>query len=273
MESITFGQCVKGAWRDAWRFVRHRPMLVAVLLVVEWAATLVESVLYPDRTPPFRIIAFVPLGLFVLVMWAVFSVVVVQALRFLLPRVGEADVAPLSGRALFDRDYWRYLGVVWAIGVLIFVVLAIAAGVMGVAFSGILLLARHRLLSLPVMVSALAVPVPALVSACWAMFYISARFNLLSTHVAIGGAMRIRDTWADTRGHCWSIWATRTVALLPMTAITSAWNRGGAAVLHHLRSPVFAVLYALAGVVSICVAAGCSAWLYRRYAASLLAKA
>jgi hypothetical protein len=255
MESITFEKCVKGAWRDGCRYVRHRPALVAVIFVIAWLAPFVETVLRPDKLPPFRLIAYIPLGAFELFKLALFSVLTVQAVRFVLLGKPEADAEPL-----ISRNYWRYLG--FACGLLL-LFLAIVAIAMVLAFGVVFLLARHHIRS-PILVP-IVVGGSGLIAAGIGMF-LGARLSLLCTQVAIGGAARVRDSWIDTRGHCWSIWMTLTVTVVPLLAVSRVVVASEAVAQQHSLAGVVAFGGALAEAAGLCVGAACSAWLYRRYA-------
>jgi hypothetical protein len=262
MQAISFGQCVKGAWRDGWRYVQHRPGLVTLMLVLVWMATFVESVLRPDQRPPFRFITYVPLGAFELVKLALLSTLTVHALRFVLLGAREADSEPL-----FSRHYWRYLGLTLVVVVLVLASVAVGLGLgAGIVW---LLAVEHR--------PGLPILIPVVVGLCMFLAlgtgcFLLTRLSLLLTHVAIGGALRIRATWADTRGHCWSLWLTQVVAMLPMMAVSGVAMLFEVAAQRHGVGGFNAIAGSIVGVASVFVGAGCSAWLYLRYAASLAAQ-
>lgn len=258
MESITFGQCVKGAWRDGWRYVRYQPWLVLAVLVMAWFAPFVEAALRPNALPPFRFIAYVPLGIFELLQIALCSALTVQAVRFVLLGRHAADAEPL-----ISRNYWRYLGFTYG---LILLALACMAAAAALAFGVVILLALFHI-DYPVLVPILMGG--GVAAAGVAGFFLGIRLSLLSTHMAIGGAVRFRETWADTRGHCWSIGLTQTIATLPMFAVAYAVVSPRLAMAHHGLAAVGAFGGALAGVGAVCAGAACSAWLYLRYASAL----
>ncbi|MFP6562041.1 hypothetical protein WJ542_27630 [Paraburkholderia sp. B3] len=262
MEAIGFGQCVKGAWRDGWRYVQHRPGLVTLMFVLVWMASFVEGVLKPDRRPPFRVITYVPLGAFELVKIALLATLTVHALRFVLLGAREADSEPL-----FGRNYWRYLGLIY---VLCLFVLALAAIGFGLGAGVVWLLAARHHLGSPILIPAL-IGLGMLVAMCVG-FFLLMRLSLLSTHVAIGGGMRIRAAWADTRGHCWSIWLTQMAATLPMLAVSGVAMLCEVAARRHGIGGINAISGAIVGIASVFVSAGCGAWLYLRYAAALAAQ-
>jgi hypothetical protein len=264
MESVTFGQCVKGAWRDAWRFVQRRPVLVLTIFVAAWIGGGVESVLHPDGQPPFRPITYVPLGLFVLLKSAIFSVPVVQTLRFVLLGAREAQPAPL-----FGRDFWRYVGFTYAMTFLFMVMVLIPFPVI---LGAVVLLheQRHGVVSHLIVILVLCAGV---LAAFCLVFFVGTRLSLLSTQIAIGRAVLWGPTWADTRGHCWSILTTHMVATLPILAVAIPLAIASAFAPPHAVLGLSVLVQALSVVASLVVGAACAAWIYRRYAVSLGARA
>lgn len=262
MEAITFRQCVKGAWRDGWRYVRHRPALVAAMFAMAWLAPFAETALRPDRIPPFRVVTWIPLGMFELAETVLFSLLTVQAVRFVLLDSREADAEPL-----FGRNYWRYLGLACVLYLFIAFVAVLGLALWAaVAFA----LTKHQ----PDLSSLVRIAKgPSILLIIGIAFFIWLRFSLLSTHVAIGGAVRVRATWSDTRGHCWSLLLTSMVAALPMMVVSGAMALGEVAARQHGLGGVDAFGRAIANVGTFCISAACSAWLYRRYAVRLAAKA
>ncbi|WP_233888481.1 hypothetical protein [Paraburkholderia flagellata] len=105
MESITLGQCVKGAWRDGWRYLRHRPAFAILLALYTWLSPFAVNALRPDRTPPFRLLTYVPLGVFELMDSALFALLIMHAIRFVLLETDSTNAQPISG-----PSYWRFLG-------------------------------------------------------------------------------------------------------------------------------------------------------------------
>jgi hypothetical protein len=262
MQAISFGQCVKGAWRDGWRYVRHCPGLVTLMFVLALSTSLIEPMLRPDRRPPFRVIAWLPLGTVEVLKIALFATLTVHAVRFVLLGAREADA-----QSLFSRNYWRYLGLTLAA---CFFVLVFAAIGLGLGAGVVWLLATRHHLGHPILV-------PAVMGLCTLVvlgigFFLLMRLSLLPAHIALGGAMRIRAAWADTRGHCWSIWLTQLVALLPMMVLSGIAVFGEAAARRHGIGGINVVRGAIVNTGTLFVSAGCSAWLYLRYAVTLAAR-
>lgn len=273
MESITFGQCVKGAWRDGWRYLRYRPALAIALALYAWLSSFLVNALRPDTTPPFRLLAYAPLGVFALVNSAVFALFIMHAIRFVLLETGSTNTQPVS-----RLSYWRFFGCSWGFALIALVICCLAmAPYVGLSIGLMIWLARTSKTALdhpPVEARILIAVVGAafgLIGGAISCFVLT-RLSLLHTHVAIGGKLKIRDVWADTRGHFWSIWSTQFCAGLPVlaawTAVAAyelAARRQGLASLSALNTfgtptnilTAFGTLY---------LGAPCSAWLYRRYA-------
>jgi hypothetical protein len=281
MESITLGQCVKGAWRDGWRYFRHRPAFAVLLLPYAWLSSSAMNALRPDRTPPFRLLTYVPLGVFTLLESALFSLLIIHAIRFVLLDNDSANAQPISG-----PSYWRYLGCTWGLAMLAPVLVCLALALVGLALA----LCVALMIGLDPTTKAAIVqhPVEArllimIVSAGLVLFaggiscFVLTRLSLLHTHVAIGGSLRIREVWTDTRGHCWSLWLTQWCAGLPTLAVWGlvaayelASRHQGLASLNTLNT-FSAPTTTLSAFGALYVGAPCSAWLYRRYANTLKA--
>lgn len=260
MKSVTFWQCVKGAWRDGWRFAKHRPWLALAVFAIAWLAPYAEAVLPPDTLPPFRFVTYVPIGAFELMRAAVFPALVVQAVHFLLL---ERRRAQAEAEMLAVSPAWRY-GLLGYGMVVLFV--AIVAAVVSLAVGAVLVQA-HLWPTLSINVNGL-IGASAIV-AIGLGFFVCGRLSLLTTHVAAGGNLRLRDAWRDSRGHCWSIWFTQMIALLPVFAVTGAVVFFDDAARRHGFADFMALLGALAAVSGVCVSAACSCWLYTRYAGVL----
>jgi hypothetical protein len=264
MQTITFRQCVEGAWRDAWRYVHDQRSFVTAIFVIAWFAPFVENALLPDTLPPFRFMTWVPVGVFELLKIALTSILVVQATRHVLLGNRTAAADPLD-----SRIYCRYLGYSYGLAVLVLAMMALTiALVLGFAFMATLLapLTPHNnqlLILLPIVVGIGSLVGMGVVGFVWT------RLSLLATHVAIGGALQVRATWADTRGHCWSIGLTQAVSVLPMVAVSCAVVTCRTSANHHGLAGLCAFGEAVAEVAALCVGAACSAWLYRRYAGAL----
>ena len=257
MESITFRQCVKGAWQDTWRVTRERPTMVLVFFAVFLAVYDVQlhmqfAVVRAAAAGEAHAAAPLASRLFVLLQWLTIAVLSVQVMRHAL--LG-CEAARLSG--FFDRDFWRYLGV----GT-VMMGLAVAVGALVVGVVAFLMPKAHVILAL-VMGGAV----------CAALFMF-VRLSLLFCHVATGGRICWRAAWDDTHGHFWNMSLTHVVAALPMfgvglvllivenIALSIAGLEGAPALL--------AFGNAFWSVVGGMLGSACSVWLYRRYAERML---
>lgn len=257
METFTFWGCVRGAWVDGWRYIRRRPVLVMAFFLPSFIAPYIEAILRPAPHLPFRVLVWLPLILFELLRFSFIAALSVDTLRHLLPPEGPTNREPLFGRSL-----WRYVGVVCA---MLVGMLAIAALVIGFALGVIFVMMLNHVRS-PLLSIGVAIVGASIASGVIGIFLIT-RLSLLSTHVAIGGTVRIAAAWRDSRGRFWTLWLTQFVATLPFMVIARVTVHPTLFLGHP--SGLMALLGAVDSVVAACVAAACAAWLYRRYAQSL----
>ncbi|MEM5313577.1 hypothetical protein [Paraburkholderia sp. JHI869] len=273
MESITFGQCVKGAWRDGWRYFRHRPALAVLLLLYAWLSSFVANALRPDSTPPFRLLTYVPLGVFELMETALFSLLIMHAIRFVLLETHSTNAQPISG-----SSYWRFFGCMYGLTMLVVMVVVTLVGLAIALFAGLVIMLAH---TSKAAIAQLPVEAPVLMSIVGASFavialcvswFVLTRLSLLHAHVAMGGTLRLQEVWTDTRGHCWSIWLIQLCAGLPTFAASALLTASGLASRHQGHgsfSALNAPAIALGAFGALYIGAPCSAWLYRRYANAL----
>ncbi|NIE64156.1 hypothetical protein [Burkholderia sp. Ax-1719] len=258
MNPVTFGQCVKGAWRDGLRYVKAQPVLLLIFCVLAWLTFFAETALVPVDVPPFRLLAYVPYSVFELAKMAVFSTLTIQVTRFAL--LG----ASASNGPLLSRPFWRYLGLNSALIVSFLIVTACAVAL---AYGLLLVLARHHVLAplfVPLMLGG-----GGAIAAC-AMIFVYFRLSLLFTHVAVGRELQFRAAWIDTRGHCWSILLTQMVVTCPPSILMWFLSITAGPARQHGWGSVEAALNGAVWVIMLCVGGTCSAWLYRRYAGALL---
>ncbi|WP_321935296.1 hypothetical protein [Paraburkholderia sp. J8-2] len=256
MENLTFWRCVRGAWADGLNYMRLRPLLVLAFFLPSWVAPYVEAILRPHPHPPFRFLVWVPLAVFEVVRFGFVAALAVDVLRFLL--LPERPAVP---EPLFGRSFWRYLGVTWAL-LFALVVLAAIAVVFALGVVFVLMLSHvHAPLSVPLLVGGAAI-----VSQFLGIFLVT-RLSLLSTHVAIGGSVRIAEAWRDSRGRFWRLWLTQAVATLPLLLLARIAMHTPLAMARP--GGISALFEALADVAGACIGGACAAWLYRIYAQRL----
>lgn len=278
MESITLGQCVKGAWRDGWRYLRHRPVFAILLALYAWLSSLAVNALRPDRTPPFRLLTYVPLGVFELMDSALFALLIMHAIRFVLLETDSTNAQPISG-----PSYWRFLGCTYGLTMLALMLVGLGMALTMALYLGLTILLAHPLTTATTQFPVEARILISIVGAAFVLIgagiscFVLTRLSLLHTHVAIGGTLRIREGWTDTRGHCWSIWSIQFCAGLPTFAASTVVAASDLASRHHglaslnTLNAFGALATALPAFGALYIGAPCSAWLYRRYANALRA--
>lgn len=255
MATFTFWRCVLVGWADAWRYVCQRPVRVMSFFLIAWLAPYIDALLLPDLHPPFKAIVWVPFGVVGLARVVVLTALPVDVLRFLLLDAPQARAEPVFGRSLR-----RYVTVTWAS---ILAILCAAVVVVGFGIGVAVVLKPDHFRAPPMSV---LLAYATIVAVCLGLIFLT-RLNLLFTHVAIGGRVRVADAWRDSRGHFWSISATQGIASLPLFLFSCLLIR------QHMGmarpADMWALLGAIADVTNFCVGAGCAGCLYRRYAQSL----
>src|SRR5471032_906897 len=121
MQSITIGQCFRGAWRDAGSAILNRPFMALVifafLLLTSYAQIELRLVIAAAAAaggPRFGH-AGASLGLAICSFMQLFAVagLSVQVMRYSLLGAEEA-----RSIGFFDKGYWRYLGLCMLLGLL-----------------------------------------------------------------------------------------------------------------------------------------------------------
>jgi hypothetical protein len=269
MQSITLGECFKGAWRDAGRAFRAMPTLFLVAFALVFVTMAAGSIFLSEQGASLSLAstgmthAAALSNLLTslatnLVQSIVIAVLAVQVIRFAL--AAEGDAQPMR---LWDAGFRRYFllcvatllaYVAAAVGVLLVVFILRLAGLTGG--------------------SSYAVAATLAVLAICGMSYVSARLALLFPHTASGGPLQWRAAWNDSRSHFWTISTTAVMVILPVMAVSTVF----AVVLELMGTDGSsgALSYALLIVQSAATlfyaatTATCSVWLYRRFAAELL---
>ncbi len=255
MTTITFEECITGTWRDSIRMVRQRPLLIAATTVAIYFVQFMQSKLHHAPRRHSLLIPLLILGLYLLKL-LVMNVLAVQAIRYVV--LGESHTGLPLGRNL-----WRYYGV--SLGFCLAFFLSILLGpliaILILRFIGIH--GHGRALSMTLVFAALMLAV-----------WINLRCSLVGCHVALGRPLNLRAAWRDSRGnvrrivgfHC--VLALSLCAILLPTALVGAvanWVLGESG-----DSPVFRLVESVAFGPMLIVAGAGSAWLYRRFARSLL---
>jgi hypothetical protein len=267
MESITVGQCFRGAWRDAGSAILNRPVMAlimfALLLVTSYAQLELRLAIAataaaggPRAGHPGASSAIWMCSL--LQLFAI-SGLSVQVMRYCL--LGAEVSRSID---FFNKGFWLYVGLCALLGLVVAAVTVV--GVVVVVFT----LVRH-VHGGPLAVLALVLITP--IVACVAVF-IFMRLSLLLSHAAIKSQVPWRAAWRDTRGHFWSILTTHIVTALPLIGTAILFAVIKRKTVGNVTTDDFiywsAVGAALWMIISISLSAACSAWLYRRFAATIL---
>jgi hypothetical protein len=267
MQSITVGQCFRGAWRDAGLAVLNRPFMAliifAILLLTSYAQIELRLVIASAAATgaPRHGHAGASLGLSICSLMQMFTIagLSVQVMRYSLLGAEEARTI-----GFFAKGYWRYVGLCALLGLLV-VVFSVVATVV-VAFT----LRRHGDHGRSVLLTLLPL---VLLIVCVAMF-IWIRLGLLFCHVAIGARASWGAAWRDTRGHFWSMLMTHFVTGLPLWAAVIVFVVIKRIAAGSMTLDGFAYWSSVGGALwttfAISLGAACSAWLYRRYSAAIL---
>jgi hypothetical protein len=267
MQSVTVGQCIRGAWKDAGLAILNRPFMAliifAFLLLTSYAQIELRLAIAAAAAaggPRFGH-AGVSLGLTICSIVQMFAIagLSVQVMRYSL--LGAEEARSLD---FFDKGYWRYLGLCVLLGLLA----TVFAVVCTVVFVFTLLGHSHHSRSaflMPLLIALVTVGLTV---------FIFIRLSLLFCHAAIGAQASWGAAWRDTQGHFWSITMIHIVTSLPLIGIVIVFVAIKRTVMGNLTTDGFAywssVGWALWMIFALSLAAACSAWLYRRYSASIL---
>jgi len=269
MQSITLGQCFKGAWHDTGRAMRAMPTLFLVAFVLIFATMAAGSIFLNEQgmaesfttTGPSRGAALSNLLTSLatnLVQSVVIAVLAVQVIRFAM----AADAAARPMR-LWDAGFRRYF----------MLCVATLAAYVAAAVGVVLVVIVLRVAGLTGGSSYAAAATLAVLAIC-GMSYVSARLALLFPHAASGGRLQWRAAWRDSRSHFWTISTTAVMVILPVMAVSTVF--AVVAQLMGTDGSTGAMAYGLLIVQSVATllyavtTATCSVWLYRRFAAELV---
>jgi hypothetical protein len=259
MSEITLKECMAGAWRDAGHLIRQRPLLIVVSVAILFFIHVVEESVQVHvlAYPMLTLSALCGLGL---IRFLCMSAITVQGLRYVL--VGNNAV---GARTFVGRDFWRYCGVTYGLAI------SMAAIALSIIIAVIETLHAFGIYA---HFNALFATMGgiALVIALWVYL----RISLLPSHVAIGKPVGWRAAWRDTRGHALSIFGTWLAIIAPLIGLAILVSVAIALIAitahDHNLVPLMALTHAVLLVPALAVFSAGSAWIYRRYAAQLLAQ-
>lgn len=266
MTSITMGQCIKGAWKDGILAIIERPVFTLVI----FALLLCIANLQIDLRLKAVVLAQQGLsgaahqGRLLQSGCTLLSVLVTCGLSIHVFRFSLGETKATGLQWLVDGTLWRYFGLSLAMGLLILLpIVLIVGGVIGIA-----MLTHVHAIKGPMVCTLLIMG--------GFMIFALARLSLLFCHIALGRRGKWRAAWGDTRGHFWAIFCTQLLAALPLYAVGGAVAIAGTA-LHALTkgdssssTSWLALGQALWTLITISVGVASSAWLYRRFATTLL---
>lgn len=260
MDTISFRQCARDAWRDTGKIFFRIPTWIAIAALALLLANILPLTFWHAHGSRSNVA-----GLVKLVTVAGRSLVTI-ALAVLVTQQLMQSEREVRLRSIFGKEFRRYMRVsaLLALGYSLFAIILIFGGFLILRNVGI----RHAQWIITTLYASAIV--------CVSVFF-TARFSLIFCHVALGGKMRWRAAWIDSRGHFWHIALYHVLTGLPLgIGVVLLFVIGRLA--HHAIAPIFvAYLTALAQAVflplGIIVGTACSCWLYRHLAATLLEQA
>jgi hypothetical protein len=266
MESITFGQCFRGAWKDAGLAILNRPVAplitFALLLMTsymryEMRGSLGASAL-PGQSPQGQFLRLL-LVLCLLMQWIAVAGLSVQVMRYSLFGVGST-----GSFGFFDKGFRRYmrLSSLLAFGMIVLIAAGTLLPLLALRKHG-----YHGRSIIPMMILSVLV-------AIGATLFVYTRLSLLFCNAAVGARASWSAAWNDTRGHFWSIAMTHVVTNLPNLVFVIVFALANRIVSPKVSADTFAywsaVVYAFWWTAATSSSAACSAWLYRRFSVRVL---
>ncbi|MFL9870041.1 hypothetical protein [Paraburkholderia megapolitana] len=277
MESITIGRCFTGAWKDAASALRCRPLVVFIIFILLLMASYVQNALTLFVSSP-EVMAIAAYGT-----WTIYLLTGILSLTQLCAFAGlsmqvqrytvlGADAA--RSAVFFNKPFWKFIG----LSLLLWLLFVVATGAGFNALVLMLSLGRSTdqgfLADHGTDLAWSAVLLPLFVIG----LLVSIRLSVLLCHVATGGRVLWRAAWRDTRGHVWKIALTYLLTGLPMFVILivyAVFKGVSIAILlgYGIGDSILvclSVVEALWVLFAIALGAACSAWVYRRFASTLL---
>ncbi|WP_144140334.1 hypothetical protein [Paraburkholderia sp. BCC1884] len=256
METATFWRCARDAWVDAWKIISRRPTWVAIAataLLVANTLPITLNHLDGSAVHASRLLPSVTLLARSVVMVAL-SVTVMQQIM-----LGEPELRLSS---MFGKEFRRYFRVSAMLMLALVAVGVVLIGGGTVAFRALGL--RHAVWFEALLLGAIIV---------FLCIFVFTRFSLLFCHVAIGGDMKWRAAWKDTRGHFWRIALSHLLTGLPVGICAIGLLLLARVAFRSLDTVtvayVVAIVQSLFTVVGLVAGSACSCWLYRRFALKL----
>jgi len=271
MQNLTFSQCFKGAWHDTAQAIVKMPLLTLILFGFSLAVFLNADQQFASMQQTAGAADSGSLASLFSV-GALICVFITTARVIRLCVQGEVQRPMLAGvnrLVLLNLIYMACVTVVVVVVALAYMGLSTHKG----TGTGASVIAANRpyataLLILTAVVALLIVAVVVLVA-------VVVRLILMTPHVVLGGTFEWRKAWRDTRGHFWRIFVTLIGILAPVVIIYVPLALGSQSLV--MRADTGSLLYdaalftsTLCYVVYTIVSAAAYAWLYKRFANTLL---
>lgn len=250
MESLSFSQCIRHAWRSAWLAVVRMPVLLLAIAAIYTALNLVPFLFAAAGDDPGMLLLRAAITIAAsLVTIAVCGMVIVKVHRFVLLDERTRPVLPARGAPVR-----RYVLFTLAMSVVIVFVVTVLISLYQISPTGAE--ALGVLLVYPTVV------------------YILMRLSLLVPAIALGSGFEWKAAWNDSRGHFWSMFGVTVCAYLPLLAVIvcAAFAFAFSAGDRDVSMPVVALVAAVRGVFTVLwlvLASSTLSWLYRRHAQEL----
>jgi hypothetical protein len=261
MQNLTFSQCFKGAWQDtAQIFVKMPALTLALFLLCLWGFYDADlRMVAAQRQAAGDAAQNDPFGVLFTALWLV-AILVAKArvIRFCMR--DDAQRPFLAGVANLIK-----LNLIFGVCA---IVVAGGAVLAYVALSGVKA-------GLPPDTRRVATLLAVLGVVALLAWFISIRLILMTTHVIMGGHFEWKKAWADTRRRFWSTLFTFYGIVLPnlaafMALVVVRQYLSIATDTNALGYDIALFLSALCGLLYLISSATAYAWLYKRYAYSLV---
>lgn len=266
MGAMGFWECMRQAWSEAAKFIRHRPLAIVVTFAILLTCDAIAPIV--GRHHEAAHLAGASIGstglsrliwITSIIKLATMMALPVDVMRYVMS--GEQEAGP---RRAFGSGFLRYvlLTLIFIIGGVAISALVVGGGYFLTHFFKAYLGGTR-----------LQLTVWGVIAVC-VVSYLAIRLSLLFCHVAIGRAMRWRATWKDTGGHFWRIVFSHLLTAVPIQlcmfgalALVKASVRATGTLPFPYADTMIRSLSASVGLV---VGATCACWLYRQFARRLL---
>jgi hypothetical protein len=260
MQNLTFSQCFKGAWQDTVQVLVKMPALtLALFLLFLWGFYDADLRMIEAHGQAAGDAANDPLGALFTVCWiAAILIVKARVIRYCMRDDPQRPF--LAGVLNLLKLSLIYGGcVVAALGAAVALYLGLSGG------KSIATADLRQVVALVAILGLIAL-------VAW---FLSIRLILLTTHVVMGGHFEWKKAWADTRKRFWTTLLTMYGIVLPnlaafMLLVFVRQYLSIATDTNALGYDIALFLSALCGLTYMITASAAYAWVYKRYAYSLV---